>query len=232
MLRLTNTTAIQSQDFFFRKIARDQGVALRHVLEQIQQFLDSDTARPELADNRKLLAAAVEDLQAMGVTLTGYLLDCAQNARELYRVGMETVQFMLAVGDVLVGWLLLQQAEIALNALDGDPASHDRALYTGKAWHRNVFREHRASASGRPTADRRRCRPDDHGNARGGLLTAVIPPPITIATAMPSPTRVDRHPKSCSRGHVSGLPTTPPYATFCTNRHYKNSGSGRGSGLP
>lgn len=112
MLRLTNTTAIQSH-FFFRKIARDQGVALRHLLEQIQQFLDSDTARPELADNRKLLAAAVEDLQAMVVTLTGYLLDCAQNARELYRVGMETVQFMLAVGDVLVGWLLLQQAEIA-----------------------------------------------------------------------------------------------------------------------
>ena len=150
----------------------------------------------------------------MVVTLTGYLLDSAQNARELYRVGMETVQFMLAVGDVLVGWLLLQQAKIALDALDGDPASHDRALYTGKARHRNVFREDRAAASGRPTADRRRCRPDDHGHARGGLLTAVITPPIIIATPMPSPTRVDRHPKSCSHGHVSGLyqprrPTLP-----------------------
>ncbi len=32
------TTAIQAQDFFFRKIARDQGVALRHVVGQIQKF--------------------------------------------------------------------------------------------------------------------------------------------------------------------------------------------------
>ena len=33
------TTAIQAQDFFFRKIARDQGAALAHVVGQIQQFL-------------------------------------------------------------------------------------------------------------------------------------------------------------------------------------------------
>ncbi len=50
------TTAIQAQDFFFRKIARDQGVALQHVVAQIQKFLDSDTARPELAGGRALLS--------------------------------------------------------------------------------------------------------------------------------------------------------------------------------
>ena len=50
------TTAIQAQDFFFRKIARDQGVALQHVVTQIQKFLDGDTARPELADGRAVLA--------------------------------------------------------------------------------------------------------------------------------------------------------------------------------
>ena len=104
----------------------------QHVVSQVQKFLDSDTARPELADNRKLLAEAVEDLQAMVAALTGYLLDSAHNARELYLVGLEAVPFLLAVGDVLVGWLLLRQAEIALNALDGDPAQHDRAFYIGK----------------------------------------------------------------------------------------------------
>ena len=46
------TTAIQAQDFFFRKIARDQGVALQHVVAQIQKFLDNENARPELADGR------------------------------------------------------------------------------------------------------------------------------------------------------------------------------------
>ena len=36
------TTAIQAQDFFFRKIARDHGGALGHVAGQIQAFLDGD----------------------------------------------------------------------------------------------------------------------------------------------------------------------------------------------
>jgi hypothetical protein len=126
------TTAIQAQDFFFRKIARDQGVALQHVVAQIEQFLHSDGARAELSDSRALLATALDDLRAMVATLTGYLLDSQQNSRELYRVGLESVPFLLAVGDLLIGWLLLRQAEIALDALDDDPAARDRAFYSGK----------------------------------------------------------------------------------------------------
>ena len=40
--------------------------------------------------------------------------------------------FLLAVGDLLIGWLLLHQAEIAAAALDEDPTDADRAFYTGK----------------------------------------------------------------------------------------------------
>ncbi len=126
------TTAIQAQDFFFRKIARDQGVALAHVVAQIQKFLDSDAGHPELAECRWMLASALNDLQAMVTTLTGFLVGAAQRARELYRLGLESVPFLLAVGDLLIGWLLLHQAEIALNALDADPDSKDRAFYAGK----------------------------------------------------------------------------------------------------
>ncbi|HKP40916.1 acyl-CoA dehydrogenase [Mycobacterium sp.] len=126
------TTAIQAQDFFFRKIARDQGRALHHVVGHIQQFLGSDSARPELADTRTLLATALADLQSMVTTMTGYLIGSQENARELYRLGLEAVPFLLAVGDLLIGWLLLQHAEIALAALDGDVSSKDRAFYSGK----------------------------------------------------------------------------------------------------
>ncbi len=133
------TTAIQAQDFFFRKIARDQGVALQHVVAQIEQFLHSDGARAELADSRALLATALDDLRAMVATLTGYLLDSQQNSRELYRVGLASVPFLLAVGDLLIGWLLLRQAEIALDALDDDPAARDRAFYSGKVAAANFF---------------------------------------------------------------------------------------------
>jgi alkylation response protein AidB-like acyl-CoA dehydrogenase len=126
------TTAIQAQDFFFRKIVRDQGSALGHLVTQIESFIDSEEARPELVDARKQLATAVDDLQAWVATMTGYLIDSQQSASELYRVGLESVRFLLAVGDLLIGWLLLRQAEIALTALDGDPSSADGAFYAGK----------------------------------------------------------------------------------------------------
>jgi len=126
------TTAIQAQDFFFRKIARDQGRALAHVVSQITDFLDSDTARPELADGRTLLSTALAELQGMVTAMTGYLMGAQENARELYRLGLESVPFLLAVGDVLIGWLLLHQAEIALAALEGDLSDRDRSFYTGK----------------------------------------------------------------------------------------------------
>jgi alkylation response protein AidB-like acyl-CoA dehydrogenase len=126
------TTAIQAQDFFFRKIVRDHGVALQHLVSQIEAFIESDDARPELADARSRLATALDDLQAWVNTMTGYLVDSQQSARELYRVGLESVRFLLAVGDLLIGWLLLRQAEVALAALDGDPAAADRAFYGGK----------------------------------------------------------------------------------------------------
>ena len=126
------TTAIQAQDFFFRKIVRDQGAALGHLITQIESFIDSEEARPELVDARKQLATAVDDLQAWVATMTGYLIDSQQSASELYRVGLESVRFLLAVGDLLIGWLLLRQAEIALAALGGDPSPADSAFYAGK----------------------------------------------------------------------------------------------------
>jgi hypothetical protein len=126
------TTAIQAQDFFFRKIARDQGKALAHVVSQITDFLESDTARPELAEGRTLLATALTDVQGMVTAMTGYLMGAQENARELYRLGLESVPFLLAVGDLLIGWLLLNEAEIAVTALDGEVSYRDRAFYTGK----------------------------------------------------------------------------------------------------
>ena len=133
------TTAIQAQDFFFRKIVRDHGVALQHLVSQIEAFIESADARPELADARSQLTTALDDLQAWVNTMTGYLVESQQSARELYRVGLESVRFLRAVGDLLIGWLLLRHAEIALAALDRDPTVADRAFYSGKVAAANFF---------------------------------------------------------------------------------------------
>jgi hypothetical protein len=126
------TTAIQAQDFFFRKIARDRGEALNHVAAQIEGFLRHPQARAELADGRTRLATALADVRAMIAALTGYFAKAGNEPREVYRVGLSSVPFLLAVGDLLIGWLLLWHAEIALAALDRDPSEADRAYYRGK----------------------------------------------------------------------------------------------------
>ena len=144
------TTAIQAQDYFFRKIARDQGRALAHVVSQITDLLGSDTARPELADGRTLLATALGDMQGMVAAMTGYLMGAQENARELYRLGLESVRFLLAVGDLLIGWLLLNQAEIALNALGGRGLRSRPCVLHRKGRRGKVFHEERVSGRDQP----------------------------------------------------------------------------------
>ncbi|MFE9326526.1 acyl-CoA dehydrogenase [Nocardia sp. NPDC052278] len=124
------TTAIQAQDFFFRKIIRDKGVAFAHVNGQITAFLEAKTSRFET--ERALLATAVADVQAMAATLTGYLMASQQDPKELYKVGLGSVRFLLAVGDLLIAWRLLVQAEIAAAALAAEAPEKDRAFYSGK----------------------------------------------------------------------------------------------------
>jgi alkylation response protein AidB-like acyl-CoA dehydrogenase len=48
------TTAIQGQDFFFRKIVKDQGAALGHLAAQIQAFIDSEGGNGRLKVERGL----------------------------------------------------------------------------------------------------------------------------------------------------------------------------------
>ncbi len=82
------TTAIQAQDFFFRKIARDQGGALAHVVGQIEKFIDSESGNGRLKTERELLAKALADVQAMAATLTGYLIAAQEDVTSLYKVGL------------------------------------------------------------------------------------------------------------------------------------------------
>ncbi|MDQ4053969.1 MAG: acyl-CoA dehydrogenase family protein, partial [Actinomycetota bacterium] len=49
------TTAIQGQDFFFRKIVKDQGRALGHLAGEIQKFLGSEAGNGRLKVERGLL---------------------------------------------------------------------------------------------------------------------------------------------------------------------------------
>jgi alkylation response protein AidB-like acyl-CoA dehydrogenase len=126
------TTAIQAQDFFFRKIVKDNGQALMHVAGLIQSFLDSEGGNGRLKEERAFLATALADVQGMLGTMIGFLTSSQEDVTNLYKVGQHAVTFLMSVGDLLIGYLLLRSAEVAIAALDGGSAGRDTAFYEGK----------------------------------------------------------------------------------------------------
>jgi alkylation response protein AidB-like acyl-CoA dehydrogenase len=126
------TTAIQSLDLLFRKIVRDNGQALLAVAGEIQAFLDAEAGNGRLKEERALLATALADVQGMLGALTGFLFASREDPANVHKVGQHSVRFLMAVGDLLVGWLLLRQAEVALAALAGEVGARDQAFYEGK----------------------------------------------------------------------------------------------------
>jgi alkylation response protein AidB-like acyl-CoA dehydrogenase len=126
------TTAIQAQDFFFRKIVRDGGRALGQVNKEIQAFLDAGSDHGLLKEERALLATALGELQAMISAMIGFVMSAQQDPRNIYKVAQQTVRLLMSTGDVLIGWLLLRQAEVALSALAGEVSPKDKLFYQGK----------------------------------------------------------------------------------------------------
>ncbi|OBH03211.1 MULTISPECIES: acyl-CoA dehydrogenase [unclassified Mycobacterium] len=124
------TTAIQALDFFFRKIVRDRGHALQFLTAQISRTID--TCDEELKPQAELVQAALDEVTAMTGALTGYLMSASQHPTEIYKVGLGSVRYLLAVGDLLIGWRLLVQAGIARRALADTTSSSDKHFYQGK----------------------------------------------------------------------------------------------------
>ncbi|MEU9043115.1 MULTISPECIES: acyl-CoA dehydrogenase [unclassified Kitasatospora] len=126
------TTAIQGQDFFFRKIVKDGGQALTALSEQIQKFLGSAAGGDALAAERELLAKAAGDLEAIVGKLLADLTSVEQDVKNMYKVGLNTTRLLMVSGDVVVGWLLLRQAVVALAKLEAGASEKDIPFYQGK----------------------------------------------------------------------------------------------------
>ncbi|MGY1706764.1 acyl-CoA dehydrogenase [Geodermatophilus sp. SYSU D00697] len=126
------TTAIQGQDFFFRKVVKDGGVALTWLATQIQATVEAEAGNGRLKEERALLGTALGEVQAMLTAVFGHLTAAQHDPASLYKVGQNTSRLLLAVGDLVTGWLLVRQSEVALAALAGEVGERDRHFYEGK----------------------------------------------------------------------------------------------------
>ncbi len=124
------TTGIQALDLFFRKIARDQGATLRRLSEEI---LDMVKGGPEeLIDERRLLGTALEDVEAHIAVLGGHLMASMDDDPDaIYKTGLHTNALLESLSEVVIAWLLLRHAEVALRAKPTATAD-DAAFYAGK----------------------------------------------------------------------------------------------------
>jgi alkylation response protein AidB-like acyl-CoA dehydrogenase len=130
------TTGIQGLDLFFRKILRNEGTALRALLGEIEAFAVAEAGNGRLKLERAALAQAAGDVGAMVAAMAGYAASSLERPTEIYRAGLNTTGLLMALGDLVIGWLLTRQAEVALASLVGDgssqPSAQDRAFYQGK----------------------------------------------------------------------------------------------------
>ncbi|MET9952251.1 acyl-CoA dehydrogenase [Streptomyces sp. NPDC006339] len=126
------TTAIQGQDFFFRKIVRDQGASLNALAEEIKKFLALGTGGDELAGARDALAKAAVDLEGIVGAMLTDLTATGEDVKNIYKVGLNTTRLLMASGDVVVGYLLLRGAAVAAEKLAAGASGKDVAFYQGK----------------------------------------------------------------------------------------------------
>ncbi len=122
------TTAIQGLDFFFRKVVKDGGRALGLLGKEIQAFAEAGGAH---AAEKQALLKALGDLNGIIGVLVGHAMASQEKSEEIYKVGLNTSRALMAVGDVIISWLLLRQADIAAEKLAAG-AGKDADFYTGK----------------------------------------------------------------------------------------------------
>ncbi|MBN1205274.1 MAG: acyl-CoA dehydrogenase [Myxococcaceae bacterium] len=118
------TTHIQALDLLLRKVARDGGATLQGLLGQVRQTAESDLGGKELESERAALGKALTDLEAMLGTLMSKL------GESLYHVGMQGNRVLMALAELIIGWLLVRHAAVALERTQVNPA--DKAFYAGK----------------------------------------------------------------------------------------------------
>ena len=174
------TTAIQGQDFFFRKIVKDQAKALGFLASEIEGFINSEAGNGRLKVERELLAKALEDAQALVGLMINTLMSADESAeggdiKNIYKVGLNTSRLLMVLGDVVCAWLLLKGAEVALEKLSGEVSASDKAFYEGKVAAAQFFAQHNLPKLTRRAGHRRGDRPLADGARRGRVLDAPAP---------------------------------------------------------
>ncbi len=119
------TTHIQALDLIFRKIARDGGETFNTMLAEIRDTVQKKAAGTVLDVEYDALSQALNDIDGIMMTMMGKI------AESFYHVGLVGNRVLNCIAELMMGWLLVRQAEIAAAKRDV-ASSEDKAFYDGK----------------------------------------------------------------------------------------------------
>ena len=120
------THAIHGIDLLGRKVNMQGGAAFKALLGEYQKTLSEAKPHAELAEYRAALSAAIAT-----ITDTTAALDALRESGEVNRALANATLYLDAFGHVVMGWVWLRQAVVALRALSG-AAGSDLNFYRGK----------------------------------------------------------------------------------------------------
>jgi alkylation response protein AidB-like acyl-CoA dehydrogenase len=126
------TTAIQGQDLFFRKIVKDGGKAIGFLNNEIEAFVKREAGGDVLTTELQLLAKALDDAQPIVGAMFTDLMASQEDMKNIYRVALNSTRLVYVLGDLVVGWLLLRGAEVAITKLAEGASEADKPFYEGK----------------------------------------------------------------------------------------------------
>jgi hypothetical protein len=119
------TTHIQALDLLMRKVAKDGGATLQGLMGRVQETLDGNEGGDALKAERALLGEALVALQ----TGLGALME--KLGESVYHVGLQGNRVLFALSEVVIGWLLVRHAAVAVAKLPA-ATGPDKAFYEGK----------------------------------------------------------------------------------------------------
>jgi hypothetical protein len=100
---------------------------------QILAFLESISDVGRLKLERESVTQALTEVGLMVGAMIGQLTSAQEDPRNIYKVGLNATRLLMSCGDLAIGWLLLRQAAVALDKLDGaELTDGDRSFYEGK----------------------------------------------------------------------------------------------------
>lgn len=131
------TNGIQALDLIGRKLTRHQGQLFREFYEDLDKFCGTQKDHPDFKNEVAALKSAADDLAKVTMKFGEWAM-----AQNLDMPQLHAVAYLYNMGDVMLSWLLLGHAILAMEMLKGKSEGDERKFLESKTHTAKFFIHH------------------------------------------------------------------------------------------